>query len=135
MSSGTVFQRFVNCLHGTVNHPLVDMRVHGVGELTHYDTYWHLSYDECGHVQEFAREGLDEPEGAAFFVRRHYAHCLTCALAGPVAAEMSNVDPNQFQLVLSRDELTVTIAALRVVNQPELAERLDAILRQINRPL
>jgi hypothetical protein len=39
------------------------MRVQGVGELTDHNTYWRLTYDECGHVQEFAREGLDEPEG------------------------------------------------------------------------
>jgi hypothetical protein len=47
------------------------MRVQGVGELTDHDTYWRLTYEECGHVQEFALVGLEAPEGVAFFVRRH----------------------------------------------------------------
>jgi hypothetical protein len=108
------------------------MWVQGVGELTDHDTFWRLTYDACGHVQEFAREGLDEPDGAGLFVRHHYARCLTCALGNPVAATPINVVPDQFHLVLSLDELAVTIAALRVVDQTELAERLDVILRHIN---
>jgi hypothetical protein len=107
------------------------MRVQGVGELTNHDSYWRPTYDECGHIQEFAREGLDEPDVATRFVRHHYARCLTCARANPAAAKTSNVVPDQIHLVLSLDELAVTIAALRVVDQNELAERLDALLRQI----
>jgi len=69
---------------------------------------------------------------AVFLVRRHYAKCLTCTLVNrPVAAETPNVEPNQFHLVLSRAELTAIVSALRVVVQADLAERLDAILRQI----
>lgn len=110
-------------------HGLIDMRVQGVGELTDHDTYWHLIYDDCGHVQVFAREGLDEPEGAAFFVRRHYIECLTCVLTNRlVVAEAPNVDSDQFHLVLRRDELTAIVFALRSSDRPELVERLDAIL-------
>ncbi len=118
-------------------HGLIDMRVQGVGELTDHDTYWHLIYDDCGHVQVFAREGLDEPEGAAFFVRRHYGECLTCALTNKlVVTETPNVDSDQFHLVLRRDELSAIVFALRSSDHPELVERLDAILRsnQAGRP-
>jgi hypothetical protein len=114
-----------------VVHPLADMKVQGVGELTDHSTYWRLTYAECGHVQEFAREGLDEPEDAAFYVWRHYGQCLTCARARPTAVEL-NVEPEQFHLVLRLDELAVTIAALRFVDQLELAERLDSIRRQVS---
>jgi hypothetical protein len=108
------------------------MRVQSVGELTDHDTYWRLTYDECGHVQEFAREGLDEPEDVAVYVQRHYAQCLTCVRANPpAAADTPNVMLDQFHLVMSLDELAVTVAALRSVNQTELAERLDAILGQV----
>jgi predicted DNA-binding protein (UPF0251 family) len=37
----------------------------------------------------------------------------------------------RLRLLLSLDELAVTLAALRLVDQTELAERLAAILRQI----
>jgi hypothetical protein len=105
------------------------MRVQGVGELTDHDTYWHLTYDDCGHVQAFAREGLDDPEGATFFVRRHYAQCLTCAPVNkPVAAETPSVKPAQLHLVLSLDELAAIVTALR-----SSADRLDNVLRQLGR--
>src|SRR5712692_1111200 len=94
------------------------MRVTDVGELTDHDTYWHLACDDCTHVQLFARQGLDDAEAAGVFVRRHYAHCLSCALINsPVAAETLNVEPDQFHLVFSLDELAATIVALRVVDQ------------------
>jgi len=71
------------------------MRVTDVGELTDHDTYWHLSYDDCTHVQLFARQGLDDAEAAGGFVRRHYAQCLSCALTNrPVAAETLHVEPD-----------------------------------------
>jgi hypothetical protein len=108
------------------------MKVQGVGELTDHDTYWRLTYDECGHAQEFPREGLDEPEGAAFFVRRHYTFCLTCAVANtPTAAVTPNVEPDQFHLVLSHDELAAIVTALRSSDRPELADRLDKVLRHL----
>jgi hypothetical protein len=103
------------------------MRVRGVGELANHDTYWHLVYDDCGHVQAFAREGLDDPDGAAVYARRHYAQGLTCTLLNrPAAAETQNVGGDQFRLVLSLDELAVTITALRAVDRAELAEQLHA---------
>jgi hypothetical protein len=108
------------------------MRVQGVGELTDHDTYWRLTYEECGHVQEFPRVGLEAPEGVAFFVRRHYSHCLTCALANaPTAAVTTNVEPDQFHLVLSHDELAAIVTALRSSDRPELADRLDKVLRHL----
>jgi hypothetical protein len=106
------------------------MRVQGVGELTDHDTYWRLTYEACGHVQEFPREGLEEPDGAALFVRRHYTHCLTCLLANTApAAVLPNVEPDQFHLVFSHDELAAIVTALRSSDRPELAERLDKVLR------
>src|SRR3989442_11326843 len=101
------------------------MRVQDVGELTDDGLYWRLVYDDCGHVQAFAREGLDDPEGAAFFVRRHYAECLTCTLSNrPLAAQTPNVEPDQIHLILSTDELGAIVSALRSSDRPELAERL-----------
>jgi hypothetical protein len=114
------------------------MRVQGIGELTEHDTHWHLTHDDCGHVQVFALEGLDDPEAAVFLVRRLYAKCPTCALANTaVAAETPTVEPNQFHLVLGRDGLAAivaAVAALRVVGLAALAERLDAILPRSSRP-
>jgi hypothetical protein len=105
------------------------MRVQGVGELTDNDTYWHLAYDDCSHVQAFAREGLDDPEGATFFVRRHYAQCLACALVNKaVATETPSVKPAQFHLVLSLDELAAIVTVLR-----SSADRLENVLRQLGR--
>jgi hypothetical protein len=134
MRVATIFKRFVNRPHGAVIHFLVDMKVQGVGELTNEGSYWRLVYYDCGHVQAFAREGLDDPEGAAFFVRRHYAKCLTCALAHrPVPAESLIVDPDQVHLVLSAEELGAIVSALRSTHRPELADRLAEVLRQLRR--
>jgi hypothetical protein len=110
------------------------MRVTDIGELTDHDTYWNLAYDGCSHVQAFARQGLDDPEAAVFFVRRHYAQCLTCIRTNrPVAAETLNVEPDQFHLVFSLDELTAIVSALRSSDRPDLADRLDKVLRQPGR--
>ncbi len=95
------------------------MRLQGVGELTNHATYWHLVYEACGHVQAFAREGLDDADAAAFYARRHYAQCLTCALVNrPAAAEPRNVVADQLNLVFSLDELAVTIVALPLSTKP-----------------
>ncbi len=110
------------------------MKVQGVGELTDDGSYWRRVYNDCGHAQALAREGLDDPEGAAFFVRRHYAKCLACTLANrPVAAATLNVDPDQVHLVLSADELGAIVSVLRSSDRPELADRLDEVLRQLGR--
>jgi hypothetical protein len=61
-------------------------RLQGVGKLTRFDSYWRLIYNACGHTQEFAREGLDDLDAVAVFVRRHYADCLSCT-RGREAAE------------------------------------------------
>jgi hypothetical protein len=110
------------------------MRATDVGELTDHNTYWHLAYDACSHSQAFAREGLDDPAAAVLFVQRHYAQCLTCRLTNrPVAAETLNVEPDQFHLVFSLDELTAIVSALRSSDRPDLADRLDKVLRQPGR--
>ena len=54
------------------------MRVESVAKLTDLSS-WRLVYDDCGHVQEFANEGLADLEHVALYTRRHFAHCLTCA--------------------------------------------------------
>jgi hypothetical protein len=52
-----------------------------IGELRDLGTIWRLRYTTCGHVQEIAREGLEEPAQAEREVRRHFARCLTCRVA------------------------------------------------------
>jgi hypothetical protein len=42
---------------------------------------WRLRYAACGHVQESARAGLEEPAQAEREVRRHFARCLARQLA------------------------------------------------------
>ena len=110
------------------------LRVGDIGEVTAVGPCWRLAYDHCDHVQEFAREGLKDPEGAAFFVRRHYAQCLTCALANrPVAAETPNVRPDRVHLMLKPDELATIVIALRAIGLHGFADRLDKVLRQLGR--
>ena len=65
------------------------MRVQDVGELTNCGSHWRLVYDTCGDSQDFAREGLGDPESAAFFVQRHYPECLSCTRS----REEANVPP------------------------------------------
>jgi hypothetical protein len=107
------------------------MRVDGIGELSDHALYWRLTYDRCGHVQDFARVGLAEADSAVIYVRRHYARCLTCGPDAPPPGETPDTHSHQVRVVLNPDELAVTIAALRSVDQPALAERLAAILQQI----
>ena len=54
------------------------IRVDGVGELIDEGQYWRLIYAHCDHIQLFAREGLDDLEDAAVYVRRYFIECLTC---------------------------------------------------------
>ena len=44
-----------------------------------------------------------------------------------------NVDPDQVHLVVTRLELDIIVDALRSVGNVEIAERLEAILRQVAR--
>ena len=108
------------------------MQVEDVGKLTDL-SYWRLVYDDCGHFQEFAHEGLDalDLEHVALYVRRHFAHCLTCVSSKrPMVTEVSNVAPAEFHLVLSPDEMSRLIEALRQGGDELLAQRFDRILRQ-----
>jgi hypothetical protein len=57
------------------------MHVDGIGELLELGAVWRLRYSACGHVQEIAREGLEEPAQAEHDMRRHFAQCLSCQLA------------------------------------------------------
>jgi hypothetical protein len=43
----------------------------------------------------------------------------------------TNVEPDQFHLVLSHDELAAIVTALRSSDRPELADRLDKVLRHL----
>jgi hypothetical protein len=65
----TIFQQFVNRMQRSIVDLPVAMRVTDIGELTDLDTYWRLAYADCSHVQAFAREGLDDPAAAVFFVQ------------------------------------------------------------------
>jgi hypothetical protein len=62
------------------------------GELTDQGTHWQFVYDDCRHVQEFARLELedaqvrDDPQRAALEVKRHYARCLSCRVNQRTAA-------------------------------------------------
>jgi hypothetical protein len=104
------------------------MRVEDVGELTDLG-YWRLVYDGCGHVQEFAHEGLDEPERAILYVKRQFARCLICASRNkPSGAEA-------IHLVLNAYEFATILIALRVTGQPTLADRFDVILRADSGPV
>jgi hypothetical protein len=57
------------------------MKVEGIGMLTLHDDHWDLVYDVCAHTQEFARQGLEDPERAVRYVQRQFAHCLICVPA------------------------------------------------------
>lgn len=52
-----------------------------VGELIDYGTHWSLTYDRCGHSQDFARIGLSDFGCAVREVKHHYAQCLSCRSA------------------------------------------------------
>jgi hypothetical protein len=102
------------------------MNVPGIGKLADLGSCWRLVYDQCNHVQVFAQAGLNNAEGAALYVRRYYATCLTCPLSeSPVAAETSNPELRQVRLVLSTDELRAIVCALRTAGLTELADRLE----------
>jgi len=45
-----------------------------------------------------------------------------------------NVVPDQIPLMLSRDELTTIVMALRAIELYGFAERLDTMLRQVGQP-
>jgi hypothetical protein len=44
-----------------------------------------------------------------------------------------NVDPDQVHLIVTRLELDIIVDALRSVGNVDIAERLEAILRQVTR--
>jgi hypothetical protein len=56
------------------------VRVQGIGELAEVGYCWRLTYDQCGHIQEFALLGLEDPQQAVLQVSRYYTGCLTCRL-------------------------------------------------------
>jgi hypothetical protein len=65
------------------------MYVDSLGELTEYDRYWRLVYDGCGHIQDVASLGLEEPALAAGYIRRNFPRCLECQLLTDQARRMS----------------------------------------------
>jgi hypothetical protein len=56
------------------------IQVHQVGEVTKHGPCWRLLYSYCKHTQDFALEGLEDPQHLVRFVQRYFAECLTCDL-------------------------------------------------------
>jgi hypothetical protein len=56
------------------------VRVDGIGILKNLGEYWRLTYNGCGHVQEFPRLGLNDPEAVIRHIHRYFAQCLSCRL-------------------------------------------------------
>ena len=64
------------------------MDLPGIGKLTAHGTIWRLVYDQCGHTQDFARAGVEDPQQAETYVRTGLAACLSCqAAAGAETAD------------------------------------------------
>jgi len=63
------------------------MRVAEIGEVTGVGGCWRLAYDHCAHVQEFAREGLEDPERLLHVIERNFSECLSCRLEKGRAGE------------------------------------------------
>jgi hypothetical protein len=57
------------------------VRVPGIGELVDSTDCWRLKYEGCGHVQFLVQLGLEDPEVAEAYVRRHFKECLLCRAA------------------------------------------------------
>jgi hypothetical protein len=64
------------------------MRVGHIGAVTGVGECWRLAYDHCEHVQEFAREGLEDPERLVHVIERNFAECLMCRLEKGRAGEI-----------------------------------------------
>ena len=64
------------------------MRVGHIGEVTGVGECWRLTYDHCEHVQEFAREGLEDPDRLVHVIERNFSECLTCRLEKGRAGEV-----------------------------------------------
>ena len=127
---GTIFQPVSANPRAKQSSILPSMQVEDVGKLTDL-SYWRLVYDDHGHFQEFANERLDNLEHVALYVRRHFAHCLTCASSKrPMVIEASIVAPDEFHQMVSPDEMRRLIEALRQGGDELLAQRFDRILRQ-----
>jgi hypothetical protein len=60
--------------------PSARMRVGRIGEVTAVGQCWQLEYLDCGHAQEFAREGLEDPDRLVQCIERNFSECLTCRL-------------------------------------------------------
>jgi hypothetical protein len=72
------------------------LRVGGIGEVTGVGPCWSLAYDHCEHVQEFAREGLEDPDRLVLCIQRNFSECLTCRIAAapPLKASHPPLDDN-----------------------------------------
>ena len=63
------------------------MYLRGIGELTELNsTCWRLVYEQCGHSQELARLGIEDPRDADRYIRGGLTHCLSCQLGTRAAA-------------------------------------------------
>ncbi len=54
------------------------LRIQNIGEVTRLGACWRLTYERCDHVQEFAREGLEDSARVGAYIRRNFPECLTC---------------------------------------------------------
>jgi hypothetical protein len=106
------------------------MRVDGVGELTDHG-YWRLVYDSCGHVQEFARQGIESLEQAEVYTRRKFARCLMCPTSNGAMVAETGVLQDEIHLVLNANELSLVLEPLRQSGAELLAHRFAGVLREI----
>src|ERR1700730_5994725 len=67
-------------LHTSTQLATVRLRVAEIGEVVGIGPCWRLAYDECGHVQQFAREGLEDPAKLVLNIQRNFRECLACRL-------------------------------------------------------
>jgi hypothetical protein len=65
------------------------LRVGEIGEVTGVGPCWRLAYDHCDHVQEFAREGLEDPGRLVLFIQRNFSECLGCRMKTPARGRAS----------------------------------------------
>ena len=72
------------------------MQLPGIGQLTEHGDYWRLVYDQCGHSQELARLGIEDPLHADAYIRGGIAYCLSCQ----AAARTADGRPQEFPQLL-----------------------------------
>ncbi len=59
------------------------MDLAGIGRLVEWGKLWRLTYERCGHVVQFSRRDLREPEEAERVVKEYLATCDECGQPPP----------------------------------------------------